>query len=119
MKVVVRILRTVSIVLISLVIALFVLSLILQNRVGGIVIHSLNSTLQTKIETESYRLSLIKKFPKATVELKNIFVHSSPGFDKAAFRGINTDTLLKARSASVDFRMLDLIRGAYTFTRIG
>lgn len=119
MKVVVRILRTVSIVLISLVVVLFVLSLILQNRVGGIVIHSLNSTLQTKIETESYRLSLIKKFPKATVELKNISVHSSPGFDKPAFRGINTDTLLKARSASVDFRMLDLIRGAYTFTRIG
>jgi len=119
MKVLVRILRTVSIVLISLVVVLFVLSLILQNRVGGIVIHSLNSTLQTKIETESYRLSLIKKFPKATVELKNISVHSSPGFDKPAFRGINTDTLLKARSASVDFRMLDLIRGAYTFTRIG
>ena len=119
MKVVVRILRTVSIVLISLVVVLFVLSLILQNRVGGIVIHSLNSTLQTKIETESYRLSLIKKFPKATVELKNVSIHSSPGFDKPAFRGINTDTLLKARSASVDFRMLDLIRGAYTFTRIG
>ena len=119
MKVVVRILRTVSIVLISLVVVLLVLSLILQNRVGGIVIHSLNSTLQTKIETESYRLSLIKKFPKATVELKNVSIHSSPGFDKPAFRGINTDTLLKARSASVDFRMLDLIRGAYTFTRIG
>jgi len=119
MKVVVRILRTATIVLISLITVLFFLSLILQNRVGGIVLHSLNSTLQTKIETESYRLSLIKKFPKATVELKNIRVHSSPGFDKSAFRGINTDTLLKARSASVDFRMLDLIRGAYTFTRIG
>lgn len=119
MKVVVRILRTISIVLISLIVVLFLLSLILQNRVGGIVLHSLNSTLQTKIETESYRLSLIKKFPKATVELKNIFVHSSPGFNLNEFRGINTDTLLKARSASVDFRMLDLIRGAYTFTRIG
>lgn len=119
MKVVVRILRTVSIVLISLIVVLFLLSLILQNRVGGIVLRSLNSTLQTKIETESYRLSLIKKFPKATVELKNISVHTSPGFDKMAFKGINTDTLLKARTASVDFRMLDLIRGAYTFTRIG
>ncbi|HOW09644.1 MAG TPA: AsmA-like C-terminal region-containing protein [Bacteroidales bacterium] len=119
MKAVVRILRTVSIVLISLVVVLFVLSLILQNRVGGIVLHSLNSTLQTKIETESFRLSLIRKFPKATVELKNIAILSSPGFDRKAFRGINTDTLLKARSASVDFRMPDLIRGAYTFTRIG
>jgi len=119
MKVVVRILRTLSIVLISLIVVLFFLSLILQNRVDGIVLRSLNSTLQTKIETESYRLSLIKKFPKATVELKNISVHSSPGFDKSAFRTVNTDTLLRARSASVDFRMLDLIRGAYTFTRIG
>lgn len=80
MKAVVRILRTVSIVLISLVVVLFVLSLILQNRVGGIVLHSLNSTLQTKIETESFRLSLIRKFPKATVELKNIAILSSPGF---------------------------------------
>lgn len=119
MKVVAKILKTVLTVLITLIAVLFVLSLFLQNRVGEVVLQSLNNTLQTRIETESYRLSLIRKFPKATVQLRNIYVHSSPGFDITAFPGINTDTLLKAKSASVDFRMLDLVRGAYTFTRVG
>jgi hypothetical protein len=119
MKVAVKILRIVSIVILSLFLVLFILSLILQNRVGEMVLKSLNSSLQTKIETGSYSLSLVRKFPKATVELKNFYVHSSAGFDKKAFRDINTDTLLKARSAFVELRMLDLLRGVYTFTRVG
>ena len=90
----------------------------MQNKVAGILLKSLNNNFSTKIETGSYRLSLIKKFPKASVELKNVFVHSSPDFDRASFKGINTDTLLTAKSASIDFRTIDMLRGAYTFTKI-
>lgn len=118
MKLVARILKIISIVLLILLTILFIISLLLQNRVGNLVLHTVNNSLATKIETGSYRLSLIRKFPKASVELKDVFVNSSPGLPPAAFRGTNTDTLLKAESASIDFRMSDLIRGVYTFTSI-
>jgi hypothetical protein len=118
MKLVAKILKIASILIISVLVVLFSLSLIMQNKVAGLVLKSLNNNFSTKIETGSYRLSLIKKFPKATVELKNVLVHSSPYFDRSEFAGINTDTLLAAKSASIDFRTIDMLRGAYTFTKI-
>lgn len=118
MKLVARILKIISIVLFILLTILFIISLLIQNRVGTIVLHTVNNSLATKIETGSYRLSLIKKFPRASVELKDVFVRSSPGISPAAFRGTSTDTLLKAESASIDLRMSDLVRGVYTFTSI-
>ncbi|MDX9948506.1 MAG: hypothetical protein RBS38_14190, partial [Bacteroidales bacterium] len=118
MKLAAKLLKTVSIIIGSLLVLLFVISLAIQNKVAGIVLNTLNNNFATKISTESYRLSLIKKFPKATIELKNVLVLSSHGFDISAFRGLNTDTLLSASSASVDLRTIDMIRGNYTFTKI-
>ena len=118
MKLAVRLLKITSIITGSLLVLLFVISLAIQNKVAGIVLNTLNNNFATKISTESYRLSLIKKFPKATIELKNVLVLSSHGFDASAFRGLNTDTLLSAALASVDLRTIDMIRGNYTFTKI-
>lgn len=118
MKLAVRFLKITSIIIGSLLVLLFVISLAIQNKVAGIVLNTLNHNFTTKISTESYRLSLIKKFPKATIELRNVLVLSSHGFDLTEFKGLNTDTLLAARTASVDLRTIDIIRGNYTFTKI-
>jgi hypothetical protein len=118
MKQAAKIIKTISLLITSAIIILFALSLILQNKVADLLLKSLNNTFSTRIETESYRLSLIRKFPKASIELKNVLVHSSPDFDCDAFKGISTDTLLAAKSASIDFRTFDILRGTYTFTRI-
>ncbi len=119
MKMLLKILKITAILLMAVLVVLFSASLIMQNRVGGLIIKTLNRNFSTKIETGSYRLSLIKKFPRATVELKDVLVHSSPDFDRSGFRGINTDTLLAAKSASVVFEMIDILKGVYTFTTIG
>jgi len=118
MKLAVRLLKITSIITGSLLVLLFIISLAVQNKVAEIVLNTLNNNFATKISTESYRFSLIKKFPKATIELRNVLVLSSHGFDLSAFTGLNTDTLLAARTASVDLRTIDLIRGNYTFTKI-
>jgi hypothetical protein len=103
---------TVSIILISA-------SFLLKDKVGFIILKSLNKNLSTKLDVGSYRLSFLRKFPKASLELRNVFVHSSPDFNSAAFKGINTDTLLTARFVSVEFRITDIIKGIYTIDRIG
>ena len=118
MNILLKILKITAILLLGVLMALFSASLIMQNKVGGLILQSLNRNFATKIETGSYRLSLIRKFPKATVELKDVLVHSSPDFDRSGFAGINTDTLLAAKTAFVDFKMIDIFKGAYTFTTI-
>lgn len=118
MKPVAKILKMAAILIGSVLLILFSLSLIMQNKVAGMLLQSLNNRFSTKIETGSYRLSLIKKFPNASVELKDVIVYSSPAFDKSGFNNINTDTLLSAKSASIDFRMIDMLKKEYTFSRI-
>ncbi len=118
MKLFLKILKITAMLIVPVLAVLFSISLIMQNKVADMILKSLNRNFSTKIETGSYHLSLIKKFPKATIELKNVLVHSSPGFDKTGFAGINTDTLLSAKSAFLDFKMTDLLKGDYTFTSI-
>lgn len=103
---------TVSIILISA-------SLILKDKVGYIILRSLNKNLSTKLEVGSFNLSFIRNFPRASLELKDVLVHSSHDFDSKEFKGINTDTLLAARFVTLEFKITDFVRGNYTIDRIG
>lgn len=119
MKVFYRFLKILAILVIVITTTLFLASLVMQDTVAGIILRSLNKNISTKYEFRSVRLSFLKKFPKASLDLNNVFVHSSTGFDKTCFAGINTDTLLYAESASVEFSLLDVVRGIYDIDRIG
>jgi hypothetical protein len=103
---------------ISLIIIVFILlisaAFFLENRVGLTVLDSLNKNLSTKIRTGSLHLSFIRKFPKASVELRNVVIQSSNNFNKGLFR--NQDTLLTAESVFMEFRITDFIRGNYTIS---
>jgi len=112
----IKLLKIASILVAIVLMLMFFASLAMQNKVAGIVLNSLNRNISTRIEAESYRLSLLKRFPRATVTLKNPVVFSSPDFDHSAFSGINADTLLIAKSAFIDFKLIDLLKGEYTFT---
>lgn len=118
MKRIAKFLKIAAILVLSVVVILFSVSLIMQQKVAGILLKTVNRNFETQIEAGSYRLSLLKRFPRATIELRNVLVHSSPTFDRAIFGTMNTDTLLSARSALLDFRMTDLLKGKYTFEGI-
>ena len=119
MKLLLKIGKLSAIFILTVTVILLSASFLLKDKVGFIILNSLNKNLSTKLEVGSYRLSFLKKFPIASLELKNVLVHSSPGFNSASFKGINTDTLLAARIVSLDFRLTDIIRGNYTIERIG
>jgi hypothetical protein len=87
-----------------------------QKKVSGIILGALNRNLETKIEVGSMRLSFIRNFPKASVIMKNVVVHSSTDFNAADFGNSGTDTLLFAKSVFVIIRPGDIFTGKY---RIG
>ena len=101
-----------------IIILLVSVSLFLQDNVVTIFIYSFNKNLSTKIEVGSGSFSLISKFPKASVKLKDLLVHSSPGFDRTQFKRTNTDTLLYAKSLSLEFKMTDLMKGKYNIESV-
>ena len=119
MKFTLKILKLLLILIITVSILLFSASVLLQNKVADIVLNSLNKNISTKLTAGSFRLSFLRKFPKASLELKEVLVHSSPNFNKESFTGLNTDTLLSARFVSVEFRITDIIHGIYNIESIG
>jgi hypothetical protein len=114
----VKILKICAILIFSISVLLFSASLILKDKVAGMILSSLNKNLSTKVDVGSFRLSFFKRFPKASVQMKNVVVHSTKGFKNTVFPGNNGDTLLKARFVSADFSISDIFRGNYNIDRI-
>jgi len=119
MKLFLKIGKLFAILILIVSIILLSASFLLRDKVGFIILRSLNKNLSTRLDVGSYKLSFLRKFPRASLELKDVLVHSSPDFNSRAFRGINTDTLLAARFVSVEFKITDIIKGIYTIDRIG
>lgn len=118
MKFFVKILKLFTIIVIFVSVLLFSASLLLQDRVADIVLKSINKNISTKLAVGSVRLSFLRKFPKASLQLRNVLVSSSPGFNAESFHPANTDTLLAARVVSVEFRLTDIINGIYNIESI-
>ena len=91
----------------------------MQDKVADIILKSLNKNISTKLDAGSFKLSFLRNFPKASLILKNVLVHSSASFNSEAFIGINTDTLLAARFVTVEFKITDILKGNYDIERIG
>jgi hypothetical protein len=119
MKLFLKIGKLIAVLILTVLIILLSASFLLKDKVGFIILKSLNKNLSTKLDVGSYKLSFLRKFPKASLELKDVLVHSSSDFNSAAFKGINTDTLLSARFVSVEFKLTDILKGIYTIERIG
>jgi hypothetical protein len=119
MKLFLKILKIFSIFIFSLSILLAGSAMLLQDKVAIIILNTLNQNISTKLDVGSFRLSFLKRFPKASLELKNVLIHSSSTFNKKDFPGHNTDTLLSAKNLSVEFSITDIINGNYDINSIG
>jgi hypothetical protein len=118
MKIIFKIFKLLAIVIFTVGVILFTASRLMQDKVADIIIRSLNQNISTKLHVESFRLTFINKFPRASLELRNVLVQSSPYFNTGAFAAINTDTLLAARNVSVEFKITDILKGNYSIERI-
>ena len=78
----------------------------------------LDKHLITEIEVEKINFSLIKNFPNASVELKNILAKSTLNFSAADFVRKDTDTLLTAENVFFEFSLLKILSGKYILKNI-
>lgn len=78
----------------------------------------LDEHLRTQITVEDIHFRLLKGFPNATFELKNIVVLSGEQFSAVDFTNINADTLLKAKRVAFQFDFAKFINRKYELKQI-
>ncbi len=95
--------------------ASYVVNKYYKKEVISVILKNLNPNFKTKIVLKSYNLSLIKKFPDASIEFIGVFAKSTPNYEHT-----NTyeDTLLTAKSIFLQFSILDLINKNYKIKAI-
>lgn len=94
---------------IIMVVAAFVFAYIYEDEVKQSIVKQLNKNLEAEIMVEDISLSLIKRFPFASLTFKNTMAYDATG---------NKDTLLAAEKVFLQFNILDIIKKKYQIKRI-
>ena len=82
-----------------------------EDRIRDLAVSQLNSALETEVSVDKISFSLLRKFPSASIEFRNIAIaEKSDRKDK--------EKLLEASSVFLEFDPFDLITGTYVIDRI-
>lgn len=101
----------------SLIIILALLSVILEGKISRVFISQLNKNLSVPVSTTDLNFSLLKRFPRASLELKELLVKSPvSGDEKTA--SAHPDTLLYAGKMTLTLKLAPLVRKNYVVDRI-
>ncbi|MFW6248431.1 MAG: hypothetical protein ACOC4J_01515, partial [Bacteroidota bacterium] len=77
------------------------------------VISALNKRLETKVQPGSISFSLLRNFPFASVEFKNLLIYHNPGFDQTEFGNSQQDTLFHFNRLSLEMDLVDILQKRY------
>ena len=91
-------------ILLVLVIALAAIPFLFQDKLVALVKETINNNVNAKVEFSDANLSLLKNFPKASVELKNVTVTNF-----APFEG---DTLVYSESIQIKLKITEIFKSA-------
>lgn len=78
----------------------------------------LDDHLRTQITVDDIRFRLLKGFPNATFEMRNMMILSGENFSHPGFSSVNADTLLNARRVIFQFDLIGLINSRYVLKQI-
>ncbi|MBN2481989.1 MAG: hypothetical protein JXB19_09635, partial [Bacteroidales bacterium] len=78
----------------------------------------LDEHLRTQITVDDIHFRLLKGFPNASIELRNIVVLSGENFSASDFTAIDADTLLEAKRLTFQFDFIKLLRSNYELKQI-
>ncbi|MFN3875586.1 MAG: hypothetical protein ACK4L7_06710, partial [Flavobacteriales bacterium] len=92
--------------------ALVAIAAVYEEEVKARLVRALNERLLVPVQVADIELTLIKRFPKASIRLRQVQV------DEVRTDGQPADTLLAAQDLYLEFNLWDLFAGDYTVQRI-
>ncbi len=112
----IRLLRRILLVSAALVVfalaTLAVLAYVYQDEVKAKLIAELNAHLKAPVHQGGIELTLIARFPQASLRITDVFV------PEVRTDSVPPDTLLTARNLYLEFSLLSLLRGDYTVSEL-
>ena len=75
-----------------------IITFLYQDEVTEFLIKEINKNLKTEIVVDKVNFSVLKRFPNASLEFKNLVTKSAPDYNNKDFKELNNDTLFTARS---------------------
>ncbi len=95
-----------------------ILGRIYEDEITQYVVSELNEQIRTEAEVGDVKLSFLKKFPDASLELNDVLLFSVPDFLPSNFPGYNTDTLLQADRLYLRFNVARLLKRQYLLREV-
>ncbi|MFO7924461.1 MAG: AsmA-like C-terminal region-containing protein [Bacteroidales bacterium] len=89
-----------------------------QDQVRDLMIRELNRHIMTEVRVGDVSFSVIKKFPHASVEFRDVLVRVPEDFEHNGTEGVDSDTLFTANSLFLKFNIRDIFRQEYKITSI-
>lgn len=81
-----------------------ILSFVFEDDIKKFALQKINENVTTEIKVAEVDFSVIKKFPSASLQFKNVLIYET--FD-------TKDTLIYAKNIYLEFNILDLVKGKY------
>jgi hypothetical protein len=97
----------------AVILAAIVLGRVFEDELTAYAVGGLNRYIRTEVKVGDVKLSFLKNFPDATLDFRDVYMASVPGFQNDGFNGQNTDTLLVARHLFLRFNVLKFLRQQY------
>lgn len=97
---------------------LFLTSKIVEQRIIEKAVTALNETINVPVYVDQISFSLLKKFPYATLQLKNVTLLSAKTFERQGFVPNNADTLLWIDNLYLSLNMLSLFHRDVELTKV-
>ncbi len=87
---------------------LFITSKLLEQKIVQKAVQIMNSKIDVPVFTDEITFSLLKKFPEATLQLKNLTLLSSKDFNKQEFDETFVDTLIHVQDVYLSISLISL-----------
>ncbi|MEA1886748.1 MAG: AsmA-like C-terminal region-containing protein [Bacteroidota bacterium] len=117
MKILLKILKFILTVSISIILTLYIFSLVFEKNISGIFIRELNKKLVTPVRTGEVNFSLLKRFPRASIDLNDVII-KSPRAENENVMPAYPDTLLYSGKMVLTLRIAELLRKNFVIDRI-
>lgn len=95
-----------------------IFAILYGDEITKIFIKEINKHLEAKIEVGDMRFSMLKKFPSAALEFKNITIYTPPNFTKNEDSRFIHDAVLLAENLFLQFSLTDLFKKNYIIKAI-
>jgi hypothetical protein len=89
-----------------------------QDEVKQLIIDEVNKHVNTEIRVSDISFSVLRKFPRASVEFKDVLIKVPEGYDHSEVRRDGSDTLFTAQTLFMQFNVRDIFRKHYRITSI-